>query len=413
MPRSAPSAAKSSTASPRRQLTYTVLGGAGAMGRITVRDLAETAGPDARIVIADYSLDKARELAASLKHPQVEALQVDIRRPDQTESALAGTTVLLNSLPYAFNLDVMVLALRLGAHYTDLGGLFHMTRQQRELDHRFAEAGLTALLGIGAAPGITNLLARMAVDRMETVAEVHVRLAAVDRTRYKQMPALPVSYSFKTILEEFSRPPAVFTKGRYKFLKPMSGMDPYTFPAPVGEQRPMHTLHSEILMAESFKAKGIREVSFKIAFDTQFVERVRFLRDLGLASETPVEVHGVKVAPIDLVNQVVMAQPAPVAAGEARQYEILRSVVKGTIDGKRVTCLHDCHTAGMPAWGIGTDIDTGSPPAVAAQMIARGEIIRRGACFPEEAIPPEPFFQALEARHMFVRTAVKKGWVQL
>lgn len=394
----------------KKTVTYAVLGGAGAMGRITARDLAETAGPDARILIADYHLEKAQELAASLKHPHVEAAHIDIRRPEQAEAALKGVTVILNSLPYSFNLDVMVLALRLGAHYTDLGGLFHMTRQQRELDHRFQEAGLTALLGIGAAPGITNLLAQMAVAEMESVAEVHVRLAAVDQTRYKHVPALPVSYSFKTILEEFSRPPAVFTKGRYKFLKPMAEMEPYKFPAPVGVQRPMHTLHSEILMAESFKPKGIQEVSFKIAFDAGFVDRVKFLRDLGLASHEPVEVHGMKVPPIDLVNHVVMAQAAPLAVGEPKQYEILRSVIKGVKDGKRITCLHDCHTAGMPAWGIGTDIDTGSPPAVAAQMIVNGEISRRGACFPEEAILPEAFFKHLELRQMFVKTDVKKGW---
>ena len=410
MPKQTSSSSKGTRPLSQRKVTYVVLGGAGAMGRITARDLAETAGPDVRIVVADYHIDKARDLAASLKHPGAEAVQIDIRRPDQAEQALKGATVILNSLPYAFNLEVMVLALRLGAHYTDLGGLFHMTRQQRELDHRFEEAGLTALLGIGAAPGITNLLAQLAVAEMEQVQEVHVRLAAVDHTRYKHVPALPVSYSFKTILEEFSLPPAVFTKGRYKFLKPMAEMDPYRFPAPVGVQKPMHTLHSEVLMADSFKAKGIQEVSFKIAFDAEFVDRVMFLRDLGLASHVPVEVHGMKVPPIDLVNHVVMGQTPPVAAGPSKQYEILRSVIKGVIKGKKVTCLHDCHTEGMLEWDIGTDIDTGSPPAVAAQMIVNGEITRHGACFPEEAIPPQAFFKHLERRQMFVKTEVKKGW---
>lgn len=390
--------------------TYAVLGGAGAMGQITVTDLAHTAAKNARILIADYNLAKAQELAKSLKHPGLEAIQVDITQPEQVLHALQGTSVLLNSLPYAWNIEVMELALDLNAHYTDLGGLFHMTRKQRKLSRRFEQAGLTALLGIGAAPGITNLLARLAVDQMESVESVHVRLAAIDKTRYKPKPVLPVSYSFKTILEEFSLPPAVFSKGKLKFLKPMAERQEYRFPSPVGVQKPMHTLHSEILMCEGFAHKGIQNVSFKIAFDAEFVERVQFLRDLGLASSEPILVQGLPVAPIDLVNQVVMSQPAPEAVSEPRQYEILRSVVQGFIDGKKVTCLHDCHTEGMAEWGIGTDIDTGSPPAIAAQMLASGEISARGALYPEEAIDPASFFKQLERRQMFVRTERKKGW---
>jgi hypothetical protein len=43
--------------------TFVVVGGAGAMGRITVRDLVESAPPEARVVIADYNIKAARALA--------------------------------------------------------------------------------------------------------------------------------------------------------------------------------------------------------------------------------------------------------------------------------------------------------------------------------------------------------------
>src|SRR5690606_17883989 len=128
--------------------------------------------------------------------------------------------------------------------------------------------------------------------------------------------------SFKTILEEFSLQPAVFRRGRFRFLKPMAERHPYRFPAPVGLQRPMHTLHSEILMGESFAAQGVQEVSFKIAFDSDFVDKVMFLRDLGLASPEPLSFQGHELAPIELVDRVVMSQPTPQAVGPAKQYEI-------------------------------------------------------------------------------------------
>ncbi|MFI5347994.1 MAG: saccharopine dehydrogenase family protein [Elusimicrobiota bacterium] len=398
-------------------MRYVVLGGAGAMGRITVRDLVETSDPDDRIVIADYDLGKARALAASLRDPRVSAVRVDVKDRPAAMKALRGAFVLINGVQYHLNLDVMELALALKCHYVDLGGLFHMTRRQLPLHGRFKAVGRTALIGMGAAPGITNVLARWAADRLDTVAEIHARIGTIDRTRYTHLPALPVAYSLKTILEEFSMRPAVFTRGRLSYVEPMSGDAPHRFAPPVGVCRPMYTIHSEVAtLPSSFRDKGVREVSFKIAFDPSFVDRVRFLRDLGLASHEAVLVPApggrgvVSVAPVDLANKVAMSQPPSRQVGPLRQHEVVRAVVKGTRGGRRVTWVADCHAVGMPSWGVGVDIDTGSPPAVAAQMLAAGEIVARGVLPPEKAVPPDSFFRRLKRRRMTLRAVKKSGW---
>jgi saccharopine dehydrogenase-like NADP-dependent oxidoreductase len=394
--------------------TFAVVGGAGAMGRITVRDLAETCAASDEIVIADHDLAKAEALAGSLQgggRPRVRAVRVDVADRAATAAALAGAFAIVNAVQYQLNLEVMEAALAVRAHYLDLGGLFHMTRRQLELDGRFQAARRIALLGMGAAPGITNLLARHAAERLEEVREIHVRVGSLDRTRYRPPQALPVAYSLKTVLEEFSMPPAVFTRGEFAFVEPMSGARPHRFPPPVGLRRPMNTIHSEVAtLPLSFRERGVREVSFQIAFDPAFVERVRFLRDLGMASHEELDVAGVKVRPIDVVNKVAMSQPPARQVGKLDQYEVLRAVVKGTSQGKKVTWVVDCHTRGMPAWGIGLDIDTGSPPAVAAQMLAAGEIAATGAVAPEVAVPCQAFFRRLRTRRMKLEAARRTGW---
>ena len=398
-------------------MRYVVLGGAGAMGRIIVKDLSMTCDHGEEIVIADYDIKKASELAKSCRDARVSALRVDVKNLEGAARALQGAFVLINAVQYQLNLDVMEIALAVKSHYLDLGGLFHITRKQLELHERFKAAGLTAVPGIGAAPGITNILSRYGADRLDTVFEIHARVGSMDETRYEPKPALAVSYSLKTILEEFSLRPAVFTKGKFKFVEPMSGEAPHRFPAPVGLRRPMHTLHSEIAtLPLSFKGKGVREVSFKIAFDPIFTDRVRFLRDMGLASHVPIEVPvpdgegSVRVAPVDVASKVAMSQPAAKQVGPLKQYEVVRAVVKGEKGRKKLTWIVDCHTAGMPAWGIGLDIDTGSPPAVAAQMLAAGEISERGVVPPEIAVPPKPFFERLKSRGMTVKISGKAGW---
>ena len=394
--------------------TFAVVGGAGAMGRITVRDLMETCAMGDEILIADYDLEKASALAASFQGaawPRVRAVRIDVTDRAAAARALAGALVVINSVQYQLNLEVMEAALAARAHYVDMGGLFHVTRQQLELDGRFKAAGRTAILGMGAAPGITNLLARHAAERLDQVREIHLRVGGLDRTRYRPTPALAVAYSLKTILEEFSMEPAVFTRGQLRFVEPMSGATPHRFPPPVGLRHPMFTIHSEVAtLPLSYRDRGVREVSFKIAFDPAFTDRVRFLRDLGMASHEPIDVAGVKVRPVDVVNKVAMSQPPPKQVGKLDQYEVVRAVVKGTSQGKKVTWVVDCHTRGMPEWGIGLDIDTGSPPAVAAQMLAAGEITATGAAAPELLVPCAPFFSRLATRKLKLVATRKAGW---
>jgi saccharopine dehydrogenase-like NADP-dependent oxidoreductase len=173
----------------------------------------------------------------------------------------------------------------------------------------------------------------------------------------------------------------------------------------------MYTIHSEVAtLPLSYAQKGVREVSFKIAFDQDFLSKVRFLRDLGMASHEPIDLTGTKVRPIDVVDKVAMSQPPAKQVGKLKQYEVVRSVVKGTSKGKKVTWVVDCHTRGMPEWGVGLDIDTGSPPAVAAQMLAAGEITATGAVPPEVAVPSAPFFARLALRKMRLVATRKAGW---
>lgn len=384
-------------------MRYVVLGGAGAMGRITVRDLFETAR-NSEILIADYNLQNAQKLACSYHSPRVKAAFVDVLDLHSTARLLQGAFAVINSVQYEYNLHVMQAALRARTHYLDLGGLFHTTRKQLKLHSQFKKAGLTAILGIGAAPGITNVLARFATDQLDRVREIHIRLGSIDETKVVNPPPLASSYSIQTILEEFSYPPAVFTRGKFRFVEPMSGEEEVIFPAPVGRQYPMYTIHSEIAtLPMTYRKRGIQEVSFKIAFDRDFTEKVRFLRDIGLAAEQVVTVKGVKVAPRDLLVHLIRSLPKPVVKGPLKEYEVIRVVVKGKKDGKAQTWAVDCHTRGMPKWGIGLDIDTGSPPSIAAQMLAAGEIKARGAVPAEVAIEPKLFFAELKRRKMDVR----------
>ena len=353
------------------------------MGRIVVRDLVETALPDIDVVVADYDGTAAKKLARSYGRRKVDGLKVDVRDVTGTARALKGAFGVIAAVQHQLNLPVMEAAARAGCHYTDLGGLFHFTRKQIKLDDKFKKKGLMAVLGMGAAPGIVNVLARSAADTMEQVHEIHILVGGIDRTADVPRTPLGTSYSLLTILDEATLPAAVFTEGRFAFAPAMSGGVEVDFPDPVGVRRPAYTIHSEVAtLPLSYRKKGIREVSFRIAFPDELEANLRFLNAMGLTSEQPIKVGRQEVVPRDVLLALARRLPQVEGSLTPDEHEVLRVVVRGVAAGKSVEETVDCHCPGIPAWGMGVDVDTGCPPRSSCSCSTAARSPGAGSCPP-------------------------------
>ena len=119
-----------------------VILGAGLQGNICCTDLcdAELSPGEKEIIIADYDLKKAEDVA---KKFGLKAVQLDVRDHDRLVEVIKGADIVLNCVQYNWNIDIMKACLEVKAHYIDLGGLFHVTKKQLELDEEFKAAGLT------------------------------------------------------------------------------------------------------------------------------------------------------------------------------------------------------------------------------------------------------------------------------
>src|SRR6185503_2946022 len=138
-----------------------VLGGAGAMGRAVAHQLHRSGR---RVLILDRDAAAARRVGATYAAGEARVGAADVRETEGLARLLRGASVLVNFAPYRLNLAVMDAAIVAGCHYVDLGGLFHMTRRQLRRSAEFRRAGLLAVLGMGSAPGLTNLFAAAAAD---------------------------------------------------------------------------------------------------------------------------------------------------------------------------------------------------------------------------------------------------------
>lgn len=376
-----------------------VLGGAGAMGRIAVRTLTEYQDID-QITIADYNEARAHEVAAALNCSRVTVKQIDVTNEERLSLLLRGADVVLNAVEYVFNQPVLRACIKEKVHYADLGGLFHMTRKLLDMNAEVEAAGITAILGMGGTPGVTNILARAAVDKLDRVETVKVQLGCGDMT--PSTAPLVAPYSIRTILDEFTKQPQVFRDGEWYPQQPLSGEEEMIFPLPVGRATAVYSLHSECATFPlSFHDKGIREVSFKIAFPSDFMSKLKFLVELGFGNEELINVRGSKVSPREVLAQLL--DFAPVEDVEPQDCDVLRVVATGTSEDQPVEITNQIVVLPYRRWGISAGaLDTGTPLAIAGHMLATGEISRRGSSGPELSVPVEPFFRELARYDMQV-----------
>jgi len=344
-------------------------------------------------------------VATLIGNAKVSIQQVDATDQDMLVGVLGTADACLNATIYYFNLQVMEACLQAGVGYTDMGGLFHTTRKQLELSERYGEAGLSAVLGMGSAPGVPNLQARYAADRLDSVE--HIRI--YDGIRPPPPDDLRFAYAVPTIVDELTLAPMVFRNGEFAACEPMSEFEDYWFTPPLG-LLPMHlSLHSEVAtLPITFQQKGVKECFFKINYwgmAKKTVEKIRVLADFGFAGRDPVEVKGNRVVPRDLLVAMMADYVPPIteflAPAKSHPPDWVKEIVtevRGRKDGQAMT------------YRLGTltckgALPTGVAPARAAIWLADGRI-PPGVHAPEAVLEPESFFEELEERDIYTQVSV-------
>ncbi|MBM3666885.1 MAG: hypothetical protein FJW90_05295 [Actinobacteria bacterium] len=345
-----------------------VLGAGGTIAPAIVRDLAASEEVES-LRLLDLDLEKAEDVASAHGGGKAEAKRVDAT--DGLEQELEGAAALVNSASYRINMAAMEACLVAGCHYIDLGGLYHVSHQQLGLSDRFAEAGLTAMLGVGSAPGKTNLLAARAVRELGATPETITVGAAGRDHDPPDGPSFP--YAVQTLLDEITLAPMAVLGGETRELEPLQPGPTLDFGEPIGAAETIYTLHSEVLtFTESF---GAANVTFALSLRPQVLGE---LKQLAVASD----------------DQVAEAtRTALPASGKTVSVHLVEAIAGDVaVRARSVTPPH-------PEWGLGGGIvSTASPAAAAVRLLARGEIDTRGAVPPERCIDPDAMFAELETR---------------
>jgi len=372
-----------------------VLGG-GRMGLVAVRDLIRSDKIDS-VTVGDSHIAKAEDLKRRIGSDKIKTKKVDATCHHDLVEAINGTEVLINAIWYEHNLNVMKAAISARAHYNDLGGLFHMTRRQLELNNQARDADVTAVLGGGESPGITNVLVALCAKSLDTVEEIKIRVGGREISQSDQ---LLFPFAVSTVFDEYSKPPVMYLNGEFCELPPLSGEEEVAFPKPVGINTCHYSIHSEIATLP-VNYEGVRNVDFKLGISTQIFNAIKPLIDAGFADNSPIDYKDTKISPREYAIAYLTSR---VGSEEPDRSVALKVEVIGRKEGR--DSIVTANLVGEPSQEFkvknATGLLTGIGASIVAQQLADGTITKRGTFAPEACVPPDLFIQALAKRSLKV-----------
>ena len=261
--------------------------GIGGLGRILALELAS----DARVtelVLADKRGDRSKALKSIGRTTTVRPLQVDVTQPGPLRDALAGVDVAVNATLPDFNLPVMAACLEAGCSYIDSWGLSPVAPGERpgvlaqlDQDAAWRAMGLTAVVSMGSDPGLSNVMARAAADRLQTVDEIRILKAAAGTGDVEGYPL----YSRAVFLRDALSPPSAWEGGQIMPQPFVSGEEDYEFPAPVGKRHLYQFYHEEVLTLPLRLGRPVGKVVYKHDINPELVRAIVSLDSLGLLHE--------------------------------------------------------------------------------------------------------------------------------
>jgi saccharopine dehydrogenase-like NADP-dependent oxidoreductase len=363
--------------------------GAGGMGRYAARTAVSFAFVD-ELVVADLDAAAAARLAAGLG-PKARAVAVDVTDQSGLVRLLSSATAALNTVGpfFRFGPPVLRAALHARCHYLDINDDWESTEAMLAMDGDARARGVTAVVGMGASPGISNLLAVTAMRELDAVEELYPGFdldAAMPEMRGPKPCAATVHG-----VHQLTGTIRVYDEGRFIDEPPMRRVD-VDYPG-LGRRTGWTMGHPEAITFPRL-CPTLRRSLILMTMANANVLAMRVLRrlvDTGLLSleraarwvERLEGVGGPAKTPDQYVREIVAENRAKLPP--------LFAIARGRRNGEPAAAAATIVSA--PPVGMGGA--TGVPLALGLAVVRPDLNPKRGVFAPEAIVDPDVFFDAL------------------
>jgi len=372
--------------------------GAGAAGSVVAKKCAMNRDVFKNIHLASRRLESCRKVQAAAKTPiDISELDADnVAATLERIRAVKPDLVINMALPYQ-DLPIMDACLAAGVNYIDTANYeprdvakFEYSWQWAYRD-RYRAAGLTAVLGCGFDPGVTNAFCAYAQQRL--FDEIHT-IDIIDCNAGSHGKKFATNFNPEINLREVTQRRKYWKDGTWIEIDPLSIATTIDYPE-VGPVKSYLIYHEE---EESLveNIRGLRQIRFWMTFSDNYIKHLEVLSNVGMTRIDPVMYKGTPVVPMEFLK-CLLPEPGSLAEGYTGKTSI-GCIFTGIKDGRSRRCMmwNVCdHAETYREVGAqAVSYTTGVPAVVGAIMLLKGSWRGHGV-FNVEQLPPEPFLEEL------------------
>ena len=367
--------------------------GAGRMGHGAVFDLVRNSPGVDGVTVADADLAKAKTIAEGFTGKPVAAVAFEAANETAAVELMRGHDSVISCVNYWYNVPLSRAAIAAGSNFCDLGGNNTIVDQQLGLDAEARDAGISIIPDCGLAPGMVSILAMHGTAQFDEVEEIHIRVGGLP-----QKPEPPLDYqlvfSVEGLINEYIEPARVIRGGKIVEVESMTEIEEIAFEG-FPPLEAFQTSGGTSTLPETFRGT-IRELDYKTIRYAGHCAKFKAMIDLGLCSSEEVATSDGSFVPRKAFGKLLeLNLPA-----DGPDYVLVRVDVVGD-GGKRFRM--DIVDRQDEANGVSAMMRTTAFPAsIIAQMMAKGEVLARGATPQEKAVDPKKFLAELQRRGIVV-----------
>ncbi|MEJ2716748.1 MAG: saccharopine dehydrogenase NADP-binding domain-containing protein [Deltaproteobacteria bacterium] len=375
-----------------------LLGGAGHIGASGVRELVKRY-PEMQAVIADYNLEAAQALAREVSG-NASAVAVDAADFNSLVKTLQGAEAVINYVGpyYIFGEPIVKAAIEARTPLVDVCDDGDATAKMLEHDKAARDAGVPIIVGLGATPGITNLMAAEGAGKLDRVDDIHTAWAwtGIDP---KMTGRAIIDHYFHAISGNIR----TFRDGEWVDIPAMSVARTMEFSHPIGFFEVQEVGHPEPVTIPRY-IKGVKNVTNNGGvWPELFTEIAIFMKNMGMADLTEMLVNEHNVNARDVATSLILALPTIATDLVERMIQettdrygefgvegvALRVDVKGEKNQQTAQYSYRCCSPEA-------DLLTALPAVLGAVMLVNGQIEKSGVYAPEGIIDSTVFFDLLK-----------------
>jgi saccharopine dehydrogenase-like NADP-dependent oxidoreductase len=372
--------------------------GSGMVGSVMATDLAADRG--FTVTAADArpeALARVAERAARLSVP-LATVQADLSSPAELARLASRADIVLGALSSHLGLTALRAVIEAGKNYCDIS---FMAEEAAELDDLARSRGVTCVVDMGVAPGMSNLLAGVAARQLHPCQSLEIYVGGLPRERrwpfqYK------AAFSPADVIEEYTRPARIVEHGAVVVRPALS--EPVLIDLPgVGTLEAFNTdgLRS---LASTLKVPFMKEQTLRYP---GHIELMRIFRETGLFSKQPITVKGATVIPLELTSALLFPEWT---YGPGEEDLTVMRITARSASGRSVTWdLLDVFD--RPTATTSMARTTAFPCTITAREIAAGRVRRPGVAPPELLADDEGFVARLMAELKSRGVVYQESWI--